>query len=78
MSFFLPVALSASVLITLPRTSRLLFMLQPSLSLSPVAPVEELLSLPARSTKLSIPLLVIFCFVWFTSRINIVCERLEY
>ena len=50
-SFFLPKALSANVLMTFPKTSKLLLILQPSLSLAPVAPVEFALSLPAKSTR---------------------------
>ena len=54
MFLFFPMALSAKQLITFPKISKDLFMLQPSFSLSPVAPVEPERSDPAKSTKLII------------------------
>ena len=45
-------ALSAKQLITFPKMSKDLFILHPSLSLSPVAPVDPERSEPAKSTKL--------------------------
>ena len=53
MDFFsLPIALSAKILIQVPKTVRLLLIAQPSLSLSPVAPVCPAFSEPAKSTRL--------------------------
>lgn len=48
---------SVNALITLPRASRLLFMLIPSLRVDPVAPVFLILSDPARSTKWNLALM---------------------
>lgn len=46
---------STSALITLPSAVRLRFILMPSRRRSPVAPVLDCRSLPARSTRLSLP-----------------------
>ena len=52
MIFFpLPIALSARVDITNPKTDKLLLIPAASLSLSPVAPVLPTFSLPAKSTR---------------------------
>ena len=48
---FLPELCSASLLMTSPSVVRDLLMLEPSLSLSPLAPVLLALSDPARSTR---------------------------
>lgn len=49
---FFPSAFLARAEMTFPRIMRLLLMFEPSLSLSPVAPVLSALSEPARSIKL--------------------------
>ena len=51
MYFVLPELCSASLLMTRPSVVRDLLMLEPSLSLSPLAPVLLALSDPARSTR---------------------------
>ena len=50
-TFFLPPAMSASAEMTLPSADSDALMAQPSLSRSPVAPVDSARSLPARSTR---------------------------
>ena len=72
---------SASALITLPNAERLLLMFAPSLSLSPVAPVFETRSEPARSTRLIVarvsfcwPAITIFCVILM---MKIECDRLD-
>lgn len=47
-------------LITFPSVDRDLLMAEPSFSRSPVAPVESARSLPARSTKFTMDVLVVF------------------
>lgn len=52
MIFFpLPMALSAKVEMTKPKTDKLLFIPAAYFNLSPVAPVLATFSLPAKSTK---------------------------
>ena len=60
-------ALSAKQLITFPKISKDLFILHPSLSLSPVAPVEPERSEPAKSTKLIMLNFSLFFFATIVS-----------
>ena len=50
--FFFPFYLSTRALITLPSVDKLRLIIFPSFSLSPVAPVYDDFSLPARSMRL--------------------------
>jgi len=52
--FLVFLADSTSALMTFPKADKLLLMFAPSFSVAPLAPVDFALSLPAKSTKLTL------------------------
>lgn len=79
--FALPTAFSASTLMQLPNTVRLLLIAQPSFSLTPSAPVCFDFSEPAKSTKLITDSFSVFLpaslKICLNSIVMMVCARLE-
>ena len=68
---------SVRELITFPRVVKLALIFLASSKVFPSAPVLEIFSLPARSTKYNLPVLALrsATLSWLTVRIKIICDR---